>query len=217
MTVAGKPETQRFAILKDPRSAASQATLDEQFAFLIAVRDKTSEANNAIRRIRNVKSQLTDRIAKMPAAQRPAFKTKADALTLQLSGVESEIYQVKNQSGQDPLNYPIKLNNKIAALGGVAEGADARPTDQTREVFKTLSAQLDAQLARLNTAMQSLPSINADLKSAGLAEIVPSTDEPKPAIGRPATEDESDLTQMQNGAELTPAKFPPLFVHFWLG
>ena len=187
MTVAGKPETQRFAILKDPRSTASQATLDEQFAFLIAVRDKTSEANNAVRRIRNVKSQLTDRIAKMPAAQKPAFQTKADALASQLSAVEAEIYQVKNQSGQDPLNYPIKLNNKIAALGGVAEGADARPTDQTREVFKALSAQLDAQLARLNTAMQSLPSINADLKSAGLAEIVPSTDEAKPATGRPAT------------------------------
>ena len=101
-----------------------------------------------------------------------------------LSAIEAEIYQVKNQSGQDPLNYPIKLNNKIAALSGVAASADARPTDQTREVFRILSAQLDTQLARLNTAMQSLVSINADLKSAGLAAIVPSTDEPKntPAV-----------------------------------
>lgn len=187
MTVAGKPETQRFTILKDPRSTASRAVLEEQFAFLIAVRDKTSEANNAVRRIRNVKSQLTLSLAKMPVAQQPAFKTKADALASRLSAVESEIYQVKNQSGQDPLNYPIKLNNKIAALGGVADGADARPTDQTREVFRALSAQLDAQLARLNTAMQSLSSVNADLKSAGVAEIVPSTDEPKPATGRPGT------------------------------
>jgi hypothetical protein len=188
MTVGGNTQTQRFAILKDPRSTASQAVLDEQFAFLVAVRDKTSEANNAVRRIRNVKSQLTDRIAKMPAAQQAAFKAKADALSSQLSAVEAEIYQVKNQSGQDPLNYPIKLNNKIAALGGVADGTDARPTDQTREVFRALSTQLDSQLAKLNTAMQSLPSINADLKSAGLSEIVPSTDEPKaPASGRAGT------------------------------
>jgi photosystem II stability/assembly factor-like uncharacterized protein len=188
MSVAGNTQTQGFAILKDPRSTASQAVLDEQFAFLVAVRDKTSEANNAVRRIRNVKSQLTDRASKMPAAQQPAFKAKADAFASQLSAVEAEIYQVKNQSGQDPLNYPIKLNNKIAALGGVADGTDARPTDQTREVFRALSAQLDAQLAKLNTAMQSLASINADLKSAGVAEIVPSTDEPKaPAAGRPGT------------------------------
>jgi hypothetical protein len=139
-----------------------------------------------------VKSQLNDRVAKMPAAQKAAFKTKADAFASQLSAVESEIYQVKNQSGQDPLNYPIKLNNKIAALSGVAASADARPTDQTREVFKILSAQLDAQLARLNTAMQGLSSINADLKSAGVAEIVPSTDEPKSAAPTSARGDDAD-------------------------
>ena len=180
MTVAGQPaQTQRFTIVKDPRSTASQAALEDQFAFLVAVRDKTSEANNAVRKIRNVKSQMNDRVSKMPAAQKDAFKAKADAFASQLSAVESEIYQVKNQSGQDPLNYPIKLNNKIAALSGVAASADARPTDQTREVFKILSAQLDAQIARLNTAMTSLSSINANLKAAGVAEIVPSTEEPK--------------------------------------
>ena len=193
MTVAGQPaQTQRFTMVKDPRSTATQTALEDQFAFLIAVRDKTSEANNAVRKIRNVKSQLNDRTAKMPAAQKAAFKTKADAFASQLSAVESEIYQVKNQSGQDPLNYPIKLNNKIAALSGVAASADARPTDQTREVFKILSAQLDAQIARLNTAMQGLSSINAELKSAGLAEIVPSTDEPKNAAPAAARGDEAD-------------------------
>ena len=179
MTVAGQPQTQRFTILKDPLSRASQAALQEQFAFLLAVRDQTSAANNAVRRIRNVKAQLADRAAKMPGAQSAAFKSKADALSSQLSSIEGELYQVKNQSGQDPLNYPIKLNNKIAALGGVASGADALPTDQTREVFRVLSAQLDALLSRLNAAMQGLSSVNADLKSAGVAEIVPSTSEPK--------------------------------------
>ncbi len=196
MTVAGQPaQTQRFTMVKDPRSTASQTALEDQFAFLIAVRDKTSEANNAVRKIRNVKSQLNDRASKMPAAQKAAFKAKADAFASQLSAVESEIYQVKNQSGQDPLNYPIKLNNKIAALSGVAASADARPTDQTREVFKILSAQLDAQLARLNTAMQGLSSINADLKSAGLPEIVPGTDESKntpPSAARETDEDDSE-------------------------
>jgi photosystem II stability/assembly factor-like uncharacterized protein len=194
MSVGGQTETQTFNILKDPRSTASQAELEEQFAFLVAVRDSSSEANNAVRKIRNVKTQLADRVAKMPAAQQPAFKTKADALSSQLSAVEAELYQVKNQSGQDPLNYPIRLNNKIAALGGVAGSADARPTDQTREVFRILSAQLDAQLKRLDSALQSLTAINTDLKTAGLKEIVPSTDEPRggpPGRAR-ASDDEND-------------------------
>ena len=133
-----------------------------------------------MRKIRNLKRQLADRTSKMPAAQRAAFKAKADALAAQLSAVEANIYQVKNQAGQDPLNYPIRLNNKIAALAGVAGSAGARPTAQTREVFRILSGQLDAELARLATAMMAtLPAINADLKTAALPEIVPSTDEPK--------------------------------------
>jgi photosystem II stability/assembly factor-like uncharacterized protein len=194
MTIGGKSQTRTFALVKDPRSPASQAVLEEQFAFLIAVRDKTTLANDAVRRIRNVKSQLADRDAKTPAVRRPAFKTKSDALASQLSTIESEIYQVKNQSGQDPLNYPIRLNNKIAALSGVAASADARPTDQTRAVFRILSAQLDTQLNRLNAALLSLAPINADLKAAGLKEIIPSTEEPKtlPAASLPGADDSSE-------------------------
>jgi hypothetical protein len=177
INVGGRSETQSFTVVNDPRSAATQAVLADQFAFLIAVRDKTTLANDAIRRIRNVKAQLNDRVAGMPAAQQAAFRAKTDALSGQLSAVEAEIYQVKNQSGQDPLNFPIRLNNKIAALAGVASSADARPTDQTKEVFRTLSAQLDTQLSRLGSALASLGAINTDLKAAGLREIVPSTEE----------------------------------------
>lgn len=179
MIVGGKTQSHGFVVLKDPRSPASQAALADQFAFLIAVRDRTTQANDAVRRIRNVKAQLTDRVGKMPAAQQAVFKVKADAFASQLSTVEAELYQVKNQSGQDPLNYPIRLNNKIAALSGVASSADARPTDQTREVYRILSGQLDAQLSKLSSAMSGLAAINADIRAAGLKEIVPSTDEPK--------------------------------------
>ena len=63
-----------------------------------------------------------------------------------LTAVEEEVYQVKNRSGQDPLNYPIKLNNKIAALSGVVEARDNKPTDQSYAVFKELSGQTRAQL-----------------------------------------------------------------------
>jgi hypothetical protein len=178
MTVNGQTQTQSFVLQKDPRSTATQADLEQQFAFLISVRDETSKANNAVRTIRNMKSQLADRAAKLPEAQRAAFKTKADAFSSQLSDIEAQIYQVKNQSGQDPLNYPIRLNNKIAALAGVAGSADARPTDQTREVFRLLSAELQTQLDRMERVMASgLPPLNADLKSAGLPLLVQSTEE----------------------------------------
>ena len=91
-----------------------------------------------------------------------------------LTAVEEEAYQVRNRSGQDPLNYPIKLNNKIAALAGVIESADHRPTDQSVEVFNELSGLLDAQLQKMNdTLKKQLPLLNAALKREKLGEVDP--------------------------------------------
>ncbi|MEJ7759811.1 MAG: glycosyl hydrolase [Gemmatimonadaceae bacterium] len=177
MRAGGAPQTRTFRLMKDPRSTASQAELDEQFAFLLAIRNRTSEANDAVKKIRSIKAQVTDRSAKIPTAQSAAFRQSSSVLVSQLSDAESQIYQVRNQSGQDPLNYPIRLNNKIAALAGVASSSDARPTDQTLEVFRNLSAQLDVQLGRVASAMRLLPAVNGLLQSAGLAAIVPTTTE----------------------------------------
>jgi len=182
--------------MKDPRSKATQADLEDQFAFLIQVRNETSKANDAVKVIRNFRSQIADREKKLPADKRAAFESSANAMMTQLSAAEQEIYQVKNRSGQDPLNYPIKLNNKIAALAGVASGSDARPTNQTREVFRILSAQLDTHLNRVHSAINaSLPGLNAQLNSAGLAPLVETSVETPsyaPAAGR-AGEDEADV------------------------
>ena len=188
LNVNGQRYTQPLTIVKDPRSTATDADLKEQFDFLMRIRDKTSQANDAVKTIRNVKAQLADRAKKMPADKSVAFSRIAADLSNRLSAIEGEIYQVRNQSGQDPLNYPIKLNNKIAALSGVVGGTDAKPTSQSYTVFNDLSSQLDRQLSALRGALIVLPSINATLKAAGLPPIVPSTEEirPSPASVPPA-------------------------------
>ena len=85
---------------------------------------------------------------------------------------------MQNRSGQDPLNYPIRLNNKIAALAGVAASTDARPTNQTMEVFRILSGQLDVQLKKIRAALtRSVPALNRELSASGLSLIVESTAE----------------------------------------
>jgi hypothetical protein len=86
-----------------------------------------------------------------------------------LSAVESEIYQVKLQSSQDPLNFPIKLNNKIAALQGIIESANVQPTEQTYSVFRTLSNRLDEQLARMDAGVKTrMPPVNQVLQKEKL-------------------------------------------------
>jgi hypothetical protein len=88
--------------------------------------------------------------------------------------VEDSIYQTKSRSSQDPLNYPIRINNKLGALMGVAGGSDGRPTAQSYTVFTELSTDLDAELSRMRSAMSThLAPLNSILKSAGQPEIVP--------------------------------------------
>jgi photosystem II stability/assembly factor-like uncharacterized protein len=179
MRAGEETQTASFRVLKDPRSKATQAELDEQFAFLMRVKDETSKAHDAVKLVRSIRRQLKDRNAKLPESQRAAFKAKADSLDAVLSSAEREIYQVQNESGQDPLNYPIRLNNKIAALAGVAASTDARPTAQTLEVFRILSGQLDAQIRRIRVALStSLPALNREIRAAGLQPITENTEEP---------------------------------------
>jgi kynureninase len=137
------------------------------------VRTKASQANDAILLMRGIKGQVDERIKKLdtgkPGRKPSATLVAARSFNDKLSAVEGEIYQVKNQSSQDPLNFPIKLNNKIAALQGVIESADARPTDQSREVFKMLSDKLDVQIGRMDVIIKTdLPKLVALLQKQKL-------------------------------------------------
>jgi hypothetical protein len=187
LLVDGAPvSTERFALKRDPRSTATPADYAAQFAFLQQVRTRTSDANDAVKTIRYVRAELADREKRLSGGSLTDFQSLAAPLRAELAVVEDSIYQTRNRSGQDPLNYPIRLNNKIAALAGVAGSAEARPTDQTLGVFRTLSAQLDGELAKMKRALDgSLPKINSVLKSAGQPQIVPRAVDlvvPKPDI-----------------------------------
>ena len=150
LTAAGQTRTQPFTIAKHPMlTGVSDADLEQQFKLAMQIRNKLSQANESVVRIRGLKDQIADRVGKLDAAKDADIAAGGKELAQKLTAIEGEIYQYRNQSSQDPLNYPIKLNNKLAALAGVVQSADARPTNQSYEVFEDLSARLDAQLALL--------------------------------------------------------------------
>ena len=105
------------------------------------------------------------------------------------SVIEEDVYQVRNRSGQDPLNFPIKLNNKIAALGASIERGDGKPTVSSYEVYKLLNQKLAEQQAKLDTLLKTtLPSVNKELASRSLQELIPTKTEtpaPKPVAAPP--------------------------------
>jgi carboxylesterase type B len=107
------------------------------------------------------------------------LKSAGDRLSSSLSAVEQEIYQVKNQSGQDPLNYPVRLNNRIAALSGVVGSGPYRPTDQAVAVYTELSAALEVELQKLQKILtEDLSKFNQEARRAGQEPVVPKAEDP---------------------------------------
>jgi hypothetical protein len=173
-TADGQTETQSFAFKREPHALkdVTDQDLREQFDLAMNIRNKTSQANEAVLLVRGIKAQIQDRKSKLDAAKAAPAVKALDDLEQTIGAIEGEIYQVKLQSSQDPLNFPIKLNNKIAALQGVVESADVRPTEQSYSVFRTLSSQLDEQLGKLDTAVKAkLPAVNQQLQRQKLDPI----------------------------------------------
>jgi photosystem II stability/assembly factor-like uncharacterized protein len=154
LTVDGKTQSESFSVVKDPRQSSSQDDYARQVSLALQIRDKLSQTNQAVIDIREAKKQLAEYVTLWK--DNPAAKKVVDTaqdLTKRLSAVEEELYQVKNQAREDPLNYPIRLNNRIAALLGVVEQTDTAPTKQSNMVFEDLATEVNVPL---NTARKLL-------------------------------------------------------------
>jgi photosystem II stability/assembly factor-like uncharacterized protein len=166
----GKTTTQPLVVKRNPTHEATDADLQAQFALAIQLRDKVSEANVSVIQSRDIKTQVDDRLKK---SQDDKLKAAGDKLSKDLNGVEEEIYQVRNQSGQDPLNFPIKVNNRLAALLGVVSRGDAKPIASAYPIFGDLKGELKTQTDRLQIILKTdLPAFNAEAKRLGLEPIV---------------------------------------------
>jgi photosystem II stability/assembly factor-like uncharacterized protein len=163
-------QARHFALQLDPRRPhVTLADAQAQFELSMRVRDAASAANEGVIAIRDLKTQVEERVG-----QNSAVARQGNALNQKLSGVEEQLYQVRNRSNQDPLNFPIRLNNRIAALMGAVEGVEGRPTRQAYQVFDVLSGELRVQLDALQRIMTTdLEEFNRLLRARGLEPVTP--------------------------------------------
>lgn len=170
LTVNGKSQTQDFEILKDPRLNTSPEDFQAQFEFLMNVRNKVTEANEGIINLRKIKEDLGYLKNKLGSDEKN--KDMMDAIKKfeeELNTIENNIHQTKNQSVQDPLNYGIKLNNRLAHLMVEQAQGDFRPTKQGEEVRSKLSQMVDEELSKLKTTIDNnLYKINQMAKEKGV-------------------------------------------------
>ena len=156
-----------FEILLDPRTEGTASDRVAQFEFLKAVRDKVDETHDAIRTMRATRNQIAALLERLDGDKYVALFAEAEALDSTMIAIEEVLYQTKLKSNQDMLNYPIKLNNKLAHVGSLASMGIYRPTDQMIGVKEDLSAKIDVELDAWYVLRDDLlPAFNALIRNS---------------------------------------------------
>ncbi len=161
LTVAGNSYTAPLELKADPRVHSSPADLQKQFELATQIRDRASQALEAVNQIRALRLQLEALRKRLGGEQYKTILTTAEELNKKMTPVEEALIQPKSKSSEDPLNYPIQLSEKLMALQSTVESADAAPTQAAHEVLQELSRQLDEQLGKWREIVtKDLASLN---------------------------------------------------------
>jgi hypothetical protein len=188
LTVNGKSAETDFEILKDPRSTGTDADLKAQFDFQLEVLSKTSEVHAAIKKIRQAREQINrtidplkekkaDTDAGQSNGQGPGGMKEvldmAKSIQDKMKAIEETLYQTKNRSGQDPLNFPIRLNNKLTHLNSLAGNGNSKPTDQMVAFKNEIVSEINKQLEALNKIFNTdIPAFNSLVKQKNIDAVV---------------------------------------------
>ena len=176
LTVNGQEMSEDFTILGDPRLGLTDADYQSQFSFINEINSAVSESHEAIIEIREVNDQVKK--YKDIIADDEEITQLIGEIDSTLQSVETGLYQTKNRSRQDPLNFPIRLTNKLAHLNSLAQIGDYPPTDQAIEVKDVLMKEIDALLEVYDKVKSgSIPQLNNLIRQRALDYIIIGDDE----------------------------------------
>lgn len=162
-----------FTILADPNYHCSQADYEAQLEFLLQVQGKFNETMKAIKDIRGARTQMSDFVSKQGKECPKEVKQMADSLSKALTAVEEKLHQTKAKSGQDVLNYPIRLDDKLGGVYDMASSGNMAPSKQARDVYAELAAQVDAEIKILKGILDNgLKAFNQLVREKALPVVV---------------------------------------------
>ncbi len=170
LNVNGTDYSQPFTVLADPRAESTQADMQKQFDFITDVNKTMDDAHKSIKKIRTIKGQLSA-FEKQYKGNENLKQLLDDAKKLKedFTKIEEALYQTQNRSGQDPLNFPIRLTNKLGHLNALVGMGDFAPTDQDIAVKDELVAKIDKQLSLFNAMVADrISQFNKDFNAKNL-------------------------------------------------
>ncbi len=174
LTAGGTTQTTELTVLADPRiPGVTQADLQKQFDLASKITAELTAADTIVSEIRFIRKQVEDDLKGSPGSvPDAALKSAAEAMLAKQKTIEETVYQTQNRSDQDPLNFPIRLNNYIGALGRTVTTGDAAPTEQDYTVHAELASRLDVQQKAFDaTVSDDLAKLNVMLAAKKLKPV----------------------------------------------
>jgi hypothetical protein len=170
LTVGDQSQEESFTVLADPRAEARPEQFQQQFEFTKACWDKLTAMHETIGHIRDLRSQMKGLSGRLPDEENlKPLQEEIKNIDSLMTAVEQAMYQTKNRSSQDPLNFPVRLNDKLGNLMEVVDNGDFAPTTQALELQTMLFEQIDAELAKWAAIQaQDLPALNKLIRDLGV-------------------------------------------------
>jgi hypothetical protein len=144
----------KFSILGDPNYKTTLTEYEEQVSFLLTARDKFSDIIKALKNIKEIRQQMTDLSARTGKEIPKEIKQQVDTINKQMTAIEEALHQTKAKSSQDVLNYPIKLDDKLASVYNAASAGNTAPSRQVKEAYAELELLINGELAKLKKVME---------------------------------------------------------------
>ena len=150
LTMGEISKSQNFTILKNPVSETSIADATAQFNFINDINAKVTEIHKALKNVKKVRAQVKALKKSIKGNEKHSgLLTYADNLLKEMTSIEETLYQTKSKSNQDPLNFPIRLNNKLAHLNSLTRIGSYAPTQQAIDFKNEINKKIDQELAKL--------------------------------------------------------------------
>ncbi|AOW18348.1 glycosyl hydrolase [Polaribacter vadi] len=170
LVVNDSKQTQNFKIINNPSSEVSESEMKAQFDFINDINSKMTEIHKALKNVKKVRSQVG--LLKKSITDKTKHKELldfADKLVKDMTKIEETLYQTKSKSGQDPLNYPIRLNNKLAHLNSLTRIGNYAPTQQAIDFKNKITKEIDAELVKLNALFTNgVKELNQKVKDSNI-------------------------------------------------
>ena len=170
LNVNGNVQTKNFKILADPRAEVSVADMQKQYDFISSINETVDKAHQSIKKIRKINEKL-DAFTKQYKDKEATKELveKAKKMKEGFGEVEKALYQTKNRSNQDPLNFPIRLTNKLAHLNSLVSIDDFPPTEQDIAVKNEMTTKINAQLTTFDKLVdEEMKAFNDAFNQLGL-------------------------------------------------